>query len=83
MATQPVASKNASFDPTAKSYLTIKEVARLFRVSNRTVVRWTRAGHIHPVKIGHIIRFERQKLLWDVEKVQARPTPQREDPALG
>jgi excisionase family DNA binding protein len=64
-------------------YLTLKEVARLFRVSKRTVARWTRAGHIRPVKIGHTVRFEKAKLLWDVEKLQDRPAPQREDPTLG
>jgi excisionase family DNA binding protein len=64
-------------------YLTLKEVARLLRVSRRTVARWVRAGYIKPVKIGHTLRFEKNKLLWDVEQLQVRPSPKREDPALG
>lgn len=52
-------------------YMTLKEVAALLRVSNRTVIRWVQAGYIHPSKIGHTIRFKRAQLLWDVEQLQS------------
>ena len=64
-------------------YLTLKEVASLLRVSNRTVARWVRAGYIRPSKIGHTLRFEKKLLLWNVEQLQANPAPRDEDPALG
>ena len=64
-------------------YLAIKEVATLFRVSPRTVVRWIRAGYITPIRIGATVRFEKRRLLWQVEKLQSGQQTIREDPSLG
>lgn len=36
----------------SEKFMTTAEVAELFRVSQRTVVRWMDAGHFHRVKFG-------------------------------
>jgi excisionase family DNA binding protein len=64
-------------------YLTLKEVASLLRVSNRTLTRWIRAGYIRPCKIGHTLRFERSRLLWQVEQLETTGGSRTEDPSLG
>lgn len=65
-------------------YLTIKDAALLLRVSVRTIARWVRAGYVHPVRIGHTLRFEKKTLLWQVEKLQSVKSPAADnDPMLG
>ncbi len=54
-----------------EQFLTVQEVAALFRVSPRTVTRWDEAGVFHSVKIGRfkvIPRFEVLGLLNKGEK---------------
>ena len=52
------------------TYLTVKEVASLMRVNERTVVRWVRLGRLTPVRMGHTWRFERSKLLIQLERFE-------------
>lgn len=40
-------------------FMTTGEVAELFRVSERTVRRWTEAGYFHTVKFGHFALIPR------------------------
>ncbi len=53
-----------------EEYLSIKEVARMMAVSQRTVVRWVRLGRLTPVRMGHTWRFERDKLVLQLEKYE-------------
>jgi excisionase family DNA binding protein len=53
--------------PDAK-FVTAKEAAALFRVTQRTIERWAAAGYFHPVTIG------RQSLIPRVEIVAALNT---------
>ena len=66
-------------------YLTVKEVAGLMRVHTRTVLRWVELGRLRPVRIGHTLRFERSRLLRQLEKYEYgdQPTGSRGDPSLG
>ena len=65
-------------------YLTVKDVASLLRISEVTVARWVRRGYIRPVKIGHTLRFEKSKLLLQVEQHQAgQADTVIQDPSLG
>lgn len=59
--------KAAPTIPDAK-FITAKEAAALFRVTHRTIERWTAAGYFHPVTIG------RQSLIPRVEVVAALNT---------
>lgn len=63
-------------------YLTLKDVASLLRVSYRTVVRWIRAGYIHPVRIGGTMRFKRTTLLWQIEQMQSA-APSQDESMMG
>lgn len=65
-------------------YLTVKDVALLIRVSESTVIRWIRRGYITPLRIGHTLRFERTRLLLQVEKHQSSTQSfVLHDPSLG
>jgi excisionase family DNA binding protein len=63
-------------------YLSIKDVAKLLRVSTWTVRRWAAEGRITPVRIAHTIRFNKTRLLNDIDKY-ANGAQEREDPSLG
>lgn len=63
-------------------YLTVKDVARLMRVSQRTVARWIRLGWLRPVRIAHTIRFSRNHLLEQLDRHENGGL-QGEDPSLG
>jgi excisionase family DNA binding protein len=48
--------------------MTVKEVARLFRRSERTIREWVRKGRLKPVRIGrsvYFLRSEVERLLED------------------
>ena len=51
-------------------YLSVKDVAALLRVSERTVARWVGRGRITPMRIGHTVRFEKRLLLRKLEQYE-------------
>ena len=51
-----------------EEYLVVKDVARLLRLSPRTVARWISLGRIHPARFGRTLRFNKARLLRDLEK---------------
>ncbi len=40
--------------------MTVREVAILLRLSEKTIYKWTKSGKIPAMKIGYVWRFERQ-----------------------
>lgn len=44
-------------------YLTAKDVARKYNVTNQTVYRWVARGLITPVRVGKTIRFDARRLM--------------------
>lgn len=38
-------------------YYTVKEVAKLLKISTRTVWRWIESGKIKPIKVNKIVRI--------------------------
>jgi excisionase family DNA binding protein len=63
-------------------YLTVKDAAKLMLVSQRTVLRWVELGRLRPVRIGHTLRFEKSRLLLQLEKYEYGDG-RKHDPALG
>ena len=53
--------------------MTIKEVAELFRVGERSVYKWFHSGKLPGVKVERFIRFERSA----VDAFRAAGTPQK------
>lgn len=45
-------------DREERSYLTTREVARMFRIERKTVTRWIKEGKLHPVKVGRSNLFD-------------------------
>ena len=55
-----------------RPFLTSIEVAAILGVSRRTVGRWGRSGHLHPVVVGGVKRYRRteiDRLLAEIEEV--------------
>ena len=48
--------------PTNATYLSVKEVAALFRISTKTVLRWIDAGTLPATKLGRDWRIARSDL---------------------
>ena len=44
------------------TYFTVDEVADMFSVAKMTVQRWTKAGKLHPVKIGGRVLYTAEDL---------------------
>lgn len=63
-------------------YMTVKDVAAMTLVSERTVFRWMQLGRIRPVRIGGTIRFKKSRLLMDLERHEYGGEP-KHDPAMG
>jgi excisionase family DNA binding protein len=42
--------------------LTVKETARLFRVTRKTLERWEAAGILAPTRVGGIVRYRSQDI---------------------
>ena len=66
-------------------YLTVKDAASMIRVSERTILRWIGNRSLGAVRIGHTIRFDKQRLLAELDKRQ-RDSFRRsgnDDPAMG
>jgi excisionase family DNA binding protein len=53
-----------------EEYLTVKDVGKLMRVSDRTVLRWVSLGRIKPVRVQRSLRFAKSKLLVQLEKYE-------------
>ena len=55
-----MASQDLRYIPARMSegYLTIREVAVLFRVTRRTILNWQQQGLIPYYKIGRTVRFD-------------------------
>jgi excisionase family DNA binding protein len=63
-------------DPTVVGPLfTTQEVARLLRVSQRTVQDWIREGALPAIRYGRIIRIRQADLVAFGEGVRQRPPP--------
>lgn len=43
-------------------YLTLLDVAELFKVSVRTVRNWVKSKGLQPLKVGGLVRFERAEV---------------------
>ena len=63
-------------------YLTVKDAAKMFRVSNKTILRWIENGSLRGVRIAHTIRFDKQDLLMQLDKSQNGSFRRQHDPSL-
>lgn len=55
-----MASTKASTD--GGRYMTTEEVCALYKVTVRTVYRWRQRGHLHGVKVGRRVLFDRDEV---------------------
>jgi excisionase family DNA binding protein len=63
-------------------YLTVKDVAGIMRVDQRTVYRWIALGRLRPVRISRALRFEKSRLISQLEKYEYGGED-KPDPTLG
>ena len=66
----------------AEEYLTVKDVAAMLKVTDRTVARWIELGRIRPSRIGRTVRFKRSLLLMQLDDWE-RGVVKKHDPLLG
>jgi len=50
-------ANNRKLDELTEKYYTVKEVAELLKVTERTVRNWIRKGQIKAIKIGRVWRI--------------------------
>ena len=54
--------------PTSNMLLTIKDLAKMLQVSEKTIYQWVALGNIPYLKIGKLLRFDSLKVLEYFEK---------------
>ncbi len=62
------ATLNRASHPEGKEVMTRKETAQFFGVSLVTVHDWTRAGILHPYKVGNRVFYRRSHLMQVLEQ---------------
>jgi excisionase family DNA binding protein len=62
-----------------ETYLTIREVGDLLRVSERTVRRWVGTGDLPAVKIGRSVRIRREDIDSRSPQPSVQPSSAREE----
>jgi excisionase family DNA binding protein len=72
---QAVANDHEVAPPTVGPLYTTDEVARLLRVSQRTVQVWIRSGTLTAVRYGRLLRIRQADLASFGEVLHERPTP--------
>lgn len=55
-------STKESLRRTLGTVYTVSDVARFFRVNERTVYRWVEAGILHPLPLGATKRFSEEEI---------------------
>ena len=51
-------------------YLTVEEVANLMKISNKTIYSWCSKGYLPCVKLGRLVRINKNELLTRIEQLR-------------
>jgi excisionase family DNA binding protein len=51
-------------------YLTVEEVANLMKISNKTIYSWCAKGYLPCVKLGRLVRINKNELLSRIEQLR-------------
>lgn len=51
-----------------KEFIKVDEVAKIFRVTVKTVYNWCDFGIFEPVKVGGVIRIKREQIIELIKK---------------
>ncbi len=62
--------------------MSVKDVAALWGVNTRTVLRWVQLRRLRALRIGGSIRFQRSDVISAASKYRYG-APKREDPLMG
>ena len=63
-------------------YLSVKDVAKMLLLSEQTILKWVQLGRITPIRVRRVLRFEKKKLIRQLEKYEYGGPP-KDDPAMG
>lgn len=66
MTFDPIAKSTPSLDPTP--WLSVKQIAEEFQVTERTVWRWIKEGHLKIHRFGRTVRISPEDRLRFIEK---------------
>jgi excisionase family DNA binding protein len=59
------------FDPDHSQYLTVEEVANLMKISNKTIYSWCSKGYLPCIKLGRLVRIDKEELFARIEQLKA------------
>jgi len=60
-----------------KKYLRVEEVAELLTVNRSTVFSWINKGHLTPIRIGGVLRFDAEDISRALQDGKSRPVRNR------
>jgi len=57
-------------------YLTVEEVASLMKISNKTIYSWCSRGYLPCVKLGRLVRINKDELMTRIEQLKQSSCPE-------
>jgi excisionase family DNA binding protein len=60
-------TSKAMTETAARRFLTVPQVAAMFHVSHQTIRAWAHDSRIQPIRLGHQMLFDEQKLMASAE----------------
>jgi len=61
---------SVGFSPNNSQFLTVEEVANLMKISNKTIYSWCSKGYLPCVKLGRLVRINKDELLARIEQLR-------------
>jgi excisionase family DNA binding protein len=65
-------------EPRVPQYLTAQQVAKMFQVTSRTIVRWAEQGIIPGFKVGDFWRFDADEIEAHIKQQRATKPEKKE-----
>ena len=56
-------------------YLTVEEVANLMKISNKTIYSWCAKGYLPCVKLGRLVRINKDELMIRIKQLRQSSCP--------
>ena len=61
-------------------YLTVEEVANLMKISNKTIYSWCAKGYLPCVKLGRLVRINKDELLARIKQLRQSTCSENGEP---
>jgi len=65
------------YDSHKNKYLTVEEVATIMKISPKTIYDWCAKGYLPCIKLGRLVRIDKDDLMLRIEEIKQESAKQR------